>query len=137
MKKNNAVKNITVVVSMFLASFMVFANQAIAESNPSQLFVEELANKGITENPDHLSGLGTGEKRVTRHSTTPSSRLETEMDHFVEEKAAKGITENSEHLSGLGTGHSTEAVRGSQVFPLTRDNYNDLFDEERMVKGIK
>ncbi|MBC8285601.1 MAG: hypothetical protein H8E32_17440 [Nitrospinae bacterium] len=136
MKKYNAVKNITVVVSMFLASFLVFASQAIAGSNHPNHFAEELANKGITENPEHLSGLGTGEKMVPP-TTTSSSRMGTKMDHFVEERAAKGIADDSKHLSGLGAGHSTEAVRGKKVFPSTRDTYNVLFDEERMVKGIK
>ncbi|MEK9629732.1 MAG: hypothetical protein VW455_12025 [Nitrospinota bacterium] len=132
MKTYTEVKKITVLVAMFLAGFLVLANGALAGSNH---FEEEMAVKGITENAEHRSGLGTGEKGLTHHRTFSSPKMRSNVDHFVEERAAKGIADKPEHIHGLGTGEK-DAVHGNTVFPSTRDTYKGLFDEERMVKGI-
>ena len=123
MKKYTAVKNITIMVAMFMVGFLTLANGAFAGMN-SGLFKEEMAVKGISESSEHFT-----DKGVVQEEAVPSV---WESELFVEEMAAKGIAESSKHLIAV----ENKVAQNSPAYPTTWDANSGLFVEELANIGI-
>ncbi len=123
MKKYIAVKNLTVLVSMFLAGLLVLANGASAGNTNHDPFMEEKKAKGFShdyKNPSHFE---------REKGNVSSKNLGTNHDLFTEEKKAKGFSHHYKKPS-------QEVTRGSNVFSTNTGPNKGLFSEERSVKGV-
>ncbi len=123
MKKYIEVKNIRVLVSMFLAGFLVLANGASAGNTAHDLFTEEKKAKGFSHDYKTPSHVETGKGNVS------SKTMGSNHDLFTEEKKAKGFSHHYKNPS-------EEVMKGSNSFPINTGPNTGLFSEERSVKGV-